>query len=241
MLPAAKSCTKQKEGKCLRILMDGSDADVFRNLNDYLPLDGVTTNPSILAKGKGTAEEQVLQIANLLDKQQTLHVQVVSTKYEQMVEEAKRIIEAVSRNVFIKIPVSPDGLKAVRSLRGESINTTVTGVYTTMQAVMAAKAGAAYVAPYINRIDLTHSDSEIVINQIVQAYQTYGFSTKVLAASFKNTRQVIGVMEAGVEEVTLSTDILKNLIHHKETEMSIEAFTEDFTSRFENRNEMFLK
>ncbi|WP_175074426.1 transaldolase family protein [Terribacillus sp. AE2B 122] len=224
----------------MKILMDGSDADVFRQLNEYLPLDGVTTNPSILAKGKGTAEEQVLQLADLLDKQQTLHVQVVSSKYERMIEEAKRISETLSRDVFIKIPVSPDGLKAVRSLSEEGIRTTVTGVYTTMQAVMAAKAGAAYVAPYINRIDLAHGDSEIVINQIVQTYRTYGFSTKVLAASFKNTRQVISVMEAGVEEVTLSTDILKNLIHHKETEKSIEAFTEDFASRFENKIEMFL-
>ncbi|MEC0304562.1 transaldolase family protein, partial [Terribacillus saccharophilus] len=100
----------------MKVLMDGSDADVFRHLNDYLPLDGVTTNPSILAKGNGTAEEQVLQLADLLGKQQTLHVQVVSSKYEQIVEEAKRISKAVSRNVFIKIPVSPDGLKAVRSL-----------------------------------------------------------------------------------------------------------------------------
>lgn len=225
----------------MKILMDGSAADVFRHLNEYLPLDGVTTNPSILAKGKGTAEEQVLQIADLLDKQQTLHVQVVSTKYEQMVEEAKRISKALSRNVFIKIPVSPDGLRAVRSLRGDGIDTTVTGVYTTMQAVMAAKAGAAYVAPYINRIDLAHGNSEIVIKQIVQTFQTYGFSTEVLAASFKNTRQVISVMEAGVEEVTLSANLLKSLIHHKETDTSIEAFTEDFTSRFDNRNEMFLK
>lgn len=224
----------------MKILMDGSDADAFRQLNDFLPLDGVTTNPSILAKGNGTAEEQVLQLADLLDKQQSLHVQVVSSKYERMIEEAKRISEALSRDVFIKIPVSPDGVKAVRSLSEEGIRSTVTGVYTTMQAVMAAKAGAAYVAPYINRIDLAHGDSEIVINQIVQAYRKYGFSTKVLAASFKNTRQVISVMEAGVEEVTLSTDILKNLIHHKETEKSIEAFTEDFASRFENRNEMFL-
>ncbi|MFB1099417.1 transaldolase family protein [Terribacillus sp. JSM ZJ617] len=224
----------------MKILMDESDVDVFRYLNDYLPLDGVTTNPSILAKGKGTAEKQVLQIADLLDKQ-TLHVQVVSVKYEQMVEEAKRISKALSRNVFIKIPVSPGGLKAVRSLKREGINTTVTGVYTTMQAVMAAKAGAAYVAPYINRIDLAHGNSEIVTKQIVQTFRTYGFSTKVLAASFKNMRQVISVMEAGVEEVTLSADLLKNLIHHKETDMSIEAFTEDFTSRFDNRNEMFLK
>lgn len=225
----------------MKVLMDGSDADVFRHLNDYLPLDGVTTNPSILAKGNGTAEEQVLQLADLLGKQQTLHVQVVSSKYEQIVEEAKRISKAVSRNVFIKIPVSPDGLKAVRSLSEEGISTTVTGIYTTMQAVMAAKCGAAYVAPYINRIDLAHGNSEIVIKQIVQTFRTYGSSTKVLAASFKNTRQVISVMEAGVEEVTLSADLLKNLIHHKETDTSIEAFTEDFTSRFDHRNEMFLK
>lgn len=225
----------------MKILMDGSDADVFRHLNDYLPLDGVTTNPSILAKGDGTAEEQVLQIADLLDKQQSLHVQVVSVKYEQMVEEAKRISNALSRNIFIKIPVSPDGLKAVRVLKEEGISTTVTGVYTTMQAVMAAKAGAAYVAPYINRIDFAHGNSEAVIKQIVQTFRAYGFSTRVLAASFKNTRQVISVMEAGVEEVTLSADLLKNLIHHKETDVSIEAFTEDFTSRFENSNEMFLK
>jgi len=220
--------------------MDGSEAALFRKLNDYLPLDGVTTNPSILATGQGSAEDQVLQLANLLHEQQTLHVQVVSRQYEKMVREAKRISESLSCEVYIKIPVSTEGLKAVRQLKDEGIRTTVTGVYTIMQALMAAKAGSDYVAPYINRIDNTHGDSEIVINQIVQAFRTYSFHTKVLAASFKNTKQIIEVMKAGVEEATISADLLKNLIQHKETKASIDTFTEDFHKRFGPSNEMFF-
>ena len=145
-----------------------------------------------------------------------------------MVEEAYRISKELGKDTYIKIPTNKEGLRAIRSLAASGFHVTATAIYTQMQAFLAAKAGASYVAPYINRIDNLGSDGVRTAREIHDMFRNYGFQTEVLAASFKNSRQVITLCEYGIGATTISPDVLALLIKNDSVVAALHTFRDDF-------------
>ena len=157
-----------------------------------------------------------------------LHVQTVQTTAKKMVEEAKLIKEKIGGDIYIKIPIGEEGLKAVPMIKKLGIGVTMTAIFTPAQALMAAKAGADFVAPYVNRLDNILGDGTNVVAEIVQQFEIYGLDCKVLAASFKNAEQVHRCALCGCHSVTVSADVLKSLITHPMTDAAVEGFERDW-------------
>lgn len=211
----------------MKLIIDNANIDEIRAMYEYFPMDGVTCNPTILAKEKRNPYDVLKEIREFIDDGE-LHVQVVSEDSDTMVEEAYRIREELGDDTFIKIPTNKEGLRAIRILAAGGINVTATAIYTQMQAFLAAKAGASYVAPYINRIDNLGSDGVRTAREIHDMFRNYGFQTEVLAASFKNSRQVITLCEYGIGATTISPDVLDLLIKNDSVVAALSAFKDDF-------------
>ena len=194
----------------------------------YYPVDGVTTNPSILAKEGKNPYEVLKAIREFIGGTAELHVQVVSLEAEGMVKEAHRIQEELGLSTYVKIPVTREGLKAMKTLTAEGVNITATAIYTQMQAYLAGKAGAHYAAPYVNRIDNLGADGVKVAKEIHDIFKKNGLKTEVLAASFKNSQQVLELAKYGVGASTISPDIIEGLIKLDAVTCAVAAFTKDF-------------
>lgn len=222
------------------LLMDGADADVFRSLSQFLPLDGVTTNPSILTKNTTiSAEDQLVRLNEVLSPNQPLHVQAIAETVDGIRKEAEQIRNAFEREVCMKVPVSKEGMKAIKHLAQDGVTITATGIFTTQQAFLAAKAGASYVAPYVNRIDNQYGNSMDVLKRIRQLFDTYEMPARILAASFKNVRQIEEAMLAGVHEVTVTPDLLEVLLNHQGTDAAVKQFTNEFSDAFGEGKTLF--
>ena len=200
----------------------------IKHCNEFYPLSGVTTNPSIIAKEKGDFWQILKEIRGVIGNDKMLHVQTVQTTAKKMVEEAKLIKEKIGGDIYIKIPISEEGLKAVPMIKNLGIGVTMTAIFTPAQALMAAKAGADFVAPYVNRLDNILGDGTNVVAEIVQQFEIYGLDCKVLAASFKNAEQVHRCALCGCHSVTVSADVLKSLITHPMTDAAVEGFERDW-------------
>nr|WP_243430923.1 transaldolase family protein [Clostridium botulinum] len=161
-----------------------------------------------------------------------LHAQVLSLKAEDMIEEAKYIARQVGGNIYIKIPVTPDGIKAIKILNKEGYKITATAIFTAQQALIAAKAGANFVAPYVNRIDNISGNGVEVVGEIIELLELNNLNTKVLAASFKNVQQVNEVALRGCQSVTVGIDIMDKLIEHPLTELSVKQFINDWKNAY---------
>lgn len=210
------------------ILLDTANLDDIRRAIDLYPIDGVTTNPSILVKEKKEFLKHIKDIRSLIGNETMLHVQVVGTEYQDIVDEAVFLNENIGGNLYIKIPVIPEGIKAIKYLSKKNIHITATAVFTSQQALIAAKAGAEFVAPYINRIDNISSNGAEVVNEIAKLYEMFDVDTKILAASFKNVEQVKKAYLAGADSVTVSYDILAHMIYHPSTVESVNQFIKDW-------------
>ena len=211
----------------MKLIIDDANMNEIRKMYEYFPMDGVTCNPSILAKEGRNPYEVLKEIREFIGDNE-LHVQVLSDTADGMVKEAYRILEELGHDTYVKIPTSKEGLKAIRILAAAGIHVTATAIYTPMQAFLAAKAGADYVAPYINRIDNLGSDGVRTAREIHDMFDRYGFKTEVLAASFKNSRQVITLCEYGIEATTISPDVLELMIKNDSVDSALEVFKEDF-------------
>lgn len=211
----------------MKLIIDGVNMDEIREMYEYYPMDGVTCNPSILAKEGKNPYKILKEIRDFIEDGE-LHVQVVSDMADDMVKEAYRILEELGQDTFVKIPTTKEGLKAIRILAAAGVNVTATAIYTPMQAFLAAKAGANYVAPYINRIDNLGSDGVRTAKEIHDMFDRYGFKAEVLAASFKNSRQVITLCEYGIEATTISHDVLELLLKNDSVDAALETFKNDF-------------
>ena len=216
----------------MKILLDTADVNYIRKMNDLFPIDGVTTNPSILAKTKRPFMEVLLGIRSVIGQEKGLHAQVLSLKAEDIIGEAEYLISKLGENTYIKIPVIPEGFKAMRILASRGIKVTATAVFTAQQALMAAKAGASFVAPYVNRIDNISGDGVQVVANIAQLFKTYDFKTEVLAASFKNVEQVHKVSLAQTHAVTIGEDVFNSLTNHPLTDWSVNKFVEDWENAY---------
>lgn len=209
-------------------ILDTADLAVIKHCNEFYPLSGVTTNPSIIAKEKGDFWQILKEIRGVIGNDKMLHVQTVQTTAKKMVEEAKLIKEKIGGDIYIKIPIGEEGLKAVPMIKNLGIGVTMTAIFTPAQALMAAKAGADFVAPYVNRLDNILGDGTNVVAEIVQQFEIYGLDCKVLAASFKNAEQVHRCALCGCHSVTVSADVLKSLITHPMTDAAVEGFERDW-------------
>ncbi len=190
-------------------------------------VDGVTTNPTLLAKEKGDFKEIIEKICKLVDG--PVSVEAVSEKEEDIVEEAKEHA-SIAKNVVVKIPLTPEGLKAVRRLVKEKISTNVTLVFSPSQALLAAKAGATYVSPFIGRIDDVSWNGMELVEKIMIIYENYGFETEVIVASVRHPLHVVEAALIGAHIVTMPFSVLKALFKHPLTDMGMERFLKDWES-----------
>lgn len=213
-------------------LLDTADVSAIRHCNEFYPLAGVTTNPTIISRENRPFWELVSQIRNIIGPDKMLHVQTTAKTAEKMVEEAKLLQEKLGGDFYIKIPICEEGLKATMKLKRMGIGVTMTAIFTPAQALLAAKAGAGFVAPYVNRLDNIGGDGAQVVADIVEEFAVHGLETRVLAASFKNAQQVHNCALAGCHSVTVTADILKALISHPMTDSAVAQFDADWQTAY---------
>ena len=209
-------------------ILDTADIEAIKHCNEFYPLAGVTTNPSIISKENTDFWKLVKEIRSIIGAEKMLHVQTVQTKAEKIVEEAQLLKKELGGELYVKIPIGEEGLKATAELKKLGIGVTMTAIFTPAQALIAAKAGANFVAPYVNRLDNIIGDGTDVVAQIVELIDNYGLDCKVLAASFKNAEQVHKCALYGCHSVTVSADIMKTLISHPMTDAAIVGFEKDW-------------
>jgi len=209
-------------------IADTANIEELKQLFYYFPLEGVTTNPSIMAQ-EGKALSQLIPELQEIVGDKMLHIQMISDKADDMVREAKAYIRkfGLGDNFYAKIPVSVEGYRAMPMLKAEGIKVTATAIFTQQQALVAARAGADWVAPYVNRLDNISSHGIEVVGDITKNFRDYGMSCRVLAASFKTVDQVHRVSMTGAHAATVSFEILERLRSHPMTDMSIEWFERD--------------
>lgn len=212
----------------MKLIIDSADTVALKHLLAYYPVSGVTTNPSILAAA-GQAPFKVLHaIRDLLGPDKDLHVQVTAREASGMVDDAHRIVQELGEATFVKIPSVAEGFRAIKRLADEGIRITATAIYTPMQAYLAAEAGASYAAPYINRIDNMGMDGVATAQRTHTIFQANNLSCQVLAASFKNSQQVLDLCTSGIGAVTLVPSVLEGLVSNAAIDATLDAFTHDF-------------
>ena len=209
----------------MKIFLDTANIESIKKYSDMGLVDGITTNPTLLSKEKGNPAEIMLQIVKIVKGPVSL--QVVGTTADEMVDEAHRL-KKYGQNVVVKIPMIPDGLKVVKKLKEEGIQTNVTLVFSANQAILAAKAGAAYVSPFIGRVDDAGQEGMTIIKDIVQIFKNYQFNTNVLVASIRHPLHVIEAGKIGAHVVTLPPDILSKMLSHPLTDKGLITFMSDW-------------
>ena len=209
----------------MKIFMDTANVDDIKQYVDWGVVYGVTTNPSLIAKSGRTQAEVIPEIAALVSG--PVSAEVISTECAGMVEEARKLAKIAS-NVVIKIPCIPEGLKAVKILSAEGIKTNVTLVFSMSQALLAARAGATFVSPFIGRLDDIKQDGVQLVDNIVKAFKLYGIETEVIAASIRNIQHVEKVMLTGCQIATIPTKVLAQMINHELTDKGLALFMADY-------------
>lgn len=213
----------------MKFLIDTANLEEIKRLYDFAPLAGVTTNPSII-KNEGKVEfyNHMRAIRNIIGIEQTLHVQVVATDYEGIIADAEALIENIDNEVYVKVPVTEAGLKAIKELKARGLNVTATAVYTKFQAYLAMTAGADFIAPYYNRMENLNIDSKEVVSSIAHLIKQTNSSTEILAASFKNVGQVNSAFELGAEAATMSVDIIETALTMPSIAQAVDTFKDDW-------------
>ncbi|MBQ8418526.1 MAG: fructose-6-phosphate aldolase [Phascolarctobacterium sp.] len=209
----------------MKIFMDTANVEEIAKFVDWGVVYGVTTNPSLIAKTGRTQAEVIPEIAKLVEG--PVSAEVISTECQGMVEEARKLVQ-IAENIVIKIPCIPEGLKAVKILSAEGIKTNVTLIFSMSQALLAARAGATYVSPFIGRLDDIGEDGVLLVKNIVEAFQKYGITTEVIAASIRNLAHVDGVMLTGCQIATIPTKVLEQMVQHQLTDKGLAQFLADY-------------
>jgi fructose-6-phosphate aldolase 2 len=212
----------------MEYILDTANIRYIKDATEYFPIAGVTTNPTIIAKENKNFFKLIREIRMVIGKELPLHIQTISVRAEEIVEEGKSLLEKFDKNIYVKVPVTKEGIKAIKILKSKNIKVTATAIFTSQQALIAAKAGADYVAPYVNRIDNLSSDGCNTVGNIIRQFKNYGFKTKVLAASFKNAQQIQNVANLGIHAVTVTPEVFEKLYSHPSTDFSVEQFIKDW-------------
>lgn len=209
----------------MKIFLDTANVEHIREANSWGVVDGVTTNPTLIAREGRNFEEVVREICEIVDG--PISAEVVSEDAEGMVKEARELSK-IHKNVVIKIPMTPEGLKATRTLKDEDIKTNVTLVFSSNQVLLAAKAGATFVSPFIGRLDDQGQVGMEVIRETVTILETYDFDTQVIVASVRHPIHVLEAALAGAHVATVPFDVLKKMTRHSLTDVGIRKFLEDY-------------
>ena len=209
----------------MEFFIDTADVGLIREALDCGLCDGVTTNPSLVAKtGKSfdTVISEILEIVN-----GPVSLEVTATEYDEMMVQARNLA-ARADNVVVKLPLTLDGLKATRTCTDEGIHTNVTLCFSLSQAILAAKAGATYISPFVGRLDDISSGGMSLIHDIVEVYQNYDYATKVLVASVRHPEHIADAARIGADVATIPFDVVKKLVHHPLTDLGLARFMEDW-------------
>ncbi len=211
----------------MKIFLDTADLDEIRRAADAGLIDGITTNPSLIAKVAGDRDpkEIYLEICEIVDGPVSL--EVVGVDRETMVTEGRKLA-AIHENAVVKVPLTEDGLKACRDLVSEGFKVNVTLCFSVSQALLAAKAGATYVSPFVGRIDDISGEGMDLIHQIRQVYDNYGYETEILAASIRHPVHVVEAMQIGADCCTIPPKVLWQLSKHPLTDRGLESFLADW-------------
>ena len=209
----------------MKIFLDSANLESIKMYNDMGVLDGVTTNPSLLSKEKGDPRKVMNDIVRMVKG--PVNLEVIGTDYEVMIEEAHRL-KKYGENVVVKIPMIPAGLKAVKRLAQEGISTNVTLIFSSNQAILAAKSGASYVSPFIGRLDDNGQDGMSIVREITQIFANYKFATEILVASIRHPIHVIEAGKCGADIVTLPPEILQKMFTHPLTDKGLNGFLSDW-------------
>ena len=216
----------------MEFFIDSADIEAIRELCEYLPIDGVTTNPTIIAKSGKEPEQVFAELAEVLTEDQKIIAQVVSLDYDGILAEAEKIAQVRGgKNIVVKIPVTREGLRAIPAVKAKGICVLATGIYSPDQAFWAAKAGADYLAPYVNRM-CNYGDGVGQVAELVETLAVYGFEAKVCAASFKNVDQVHQLLAAGVPAITVAPDVIRAMVAHPGTAIAMEEFTANWQKAY---------
>lgn len=212
----------------MKLLIDDANLDAIKAVAALFPIDGVTTNPTILSKAGENPKDRLIKIRELIGPDKDLHCQVVASSKEEMKDQARKLVKVLGENTYIKIPSNGEGFKAMEELNEEGIKITATGIYSPLQGFLAAKAGAKYLAPYVNRIDNLGYDGLAVAMRIQNILEANNFKAEILAASFKNSNQVLELVERGVGALTLGSAVFDGLVNDRNVDFAIKTFEDDF-------------
>jgi transaldolase len=212
----------------MKFFIDTANLDEIKEAQDLGVLDGVTTNPSLMAKEDITGHDAIMdhykKICDIVDD--NVSAEVIATDFDNMVKEG-RSLAAIDDKIVVKIPMIRDGVKAISALTAEGIRTNCTLIFNAGQAILAAKAGASYVSPFIGRLDDVCSDGLALIEQMVQIYDNYAFETEILAASIRHNMHLIQCAEAGADVATCPLKVITGLLNHPLTDIGLEKFLAD--------------
>jgi fructose-6-phosphate aldolase 1/fructose-6-phosphate aldolase 2 len=216
----------------MEFFIDSADIEAIRELCEYLPIDGVTTNPTIITKSGKEPEQVFAEVAEVLTEDQKIIAQVVSLDYDGILAEAEKIAQVRGgKNVVVKIPVTRCGLRAIPAVKAKGISVLATGIYSPDQAFWAAKAGADYLAPYVNRM-CNYGDGVGQVAELIDTLAIYGFEAKVCGASFKNVDQVHKLLAAGIPAITVAPDVIRAMVDHPGTAIAVDEFTSNWEKAY---------
>jgi len=208
----------------MKFFIDTADTGEIQQAHAMGLLDGVTTNPSLVAKTKRPFLEVIEEICRIVNG--PVSAEVISTTADDMIREGRHLAE-IHANIVVKIPLIPDGLKAVKSLAADGIRTNVTLCFSPLQALLAAKAGAAYISPFVGRLDDISHDGMDIVGQILEIYSNYGFPTEVLVASIRHPIHVLEAARMGAHVATMPFKVITQLARHPLTDIGLKQFLED--------------
>ncbi|HEY8416241.1 MAG TPA: fructose-6-phosphate aldolase [Thermaerobacter sp.] len=209
----------------MRLFLDTADVAEVREAVAWGVVDGVTTNPTLMARAGGDPEEILRELASLVAG--PISAEVIATDADGMVEEGRRLA-AIADNIVVKVPITPAGLEATHRLAREGIKVNVTLVFQPGQALLAARAGAAFVSPFVGRLDDIGEDGIALVADVVEIFRAQGISTQVLAASIRHPQHVIEAARVGADIATMPFKVLKQLVQHPLTDAGLERFLKDW-------------
>ena len=215
----------------MKLFIDTAHVEDIRKANDLGVICGVTTNPSLIAKEGRDFKEVIQEITSIVDGPISGEVKATTTDAEGMIKEGREIA-AIHPNMVVKIPMTAEGLKAVKVLHSEGIKTNVTLVFTANQALLAARAGATYVSPFLGRLDDISTEGVALIEDIVTIFDNYGFDTEIICASIRNPIHVTQCALAGAHIATIPYSVIEQMLHHPLTNAGIEKFKKDYIAVF---------
>jgi len=212
----------------MKFFIDTANVEEINEANDMGMVDGVTTNPTLISKEGRDFEEVIKEICDIVDG--PVSAEVISTDTKGMLKEARHL-STLHENIVVKIPMITEGLKAVRTLSKEGIKTNVTLAFSPLQALMAAKAGATYISPFVGRLDDISHEGMLLVEQIVEIYSNYAYDTEIIVASVRNPLHVLEAALMGADVATIPFNVLSKLAAHPLTDKGLKAFLNDWDKR----------